>query len=89
MLLFPPHLAKESSKFASLGEIQGPEGLLSQFLQDFGPALLEKYRPRAIVVLSAHYETEGGGVVTDYGEENPLLYDCESLAHLPETFSTM
>ncbi|GAA6014344.1 hypothetical protein JCM11491_005049 [Sporobolomyces phaffii] len=75
MLILPPHLAKDTPMLATLGEIQGPDGLLSQFLQDFGPTLLEKYRPRAIVVLSAHYETDGGGVVTDYGDENPLLHD--------------
>ncbi|GAA5951978.1 hypothetical protein JCM3765_005158 [Sporobolomyces pararoseus] len=75
MLLFPPHLAKDNPMLSTIGEIQGPGGLLCQFLEDLGPALLEKYNPRAIVVLSAHYETEGGGVVTDYGDENPLLYD--------------
>lgn len=45
------------------------------FLKDLGPLLMEKYTPRAIVVLSAHWETEGGGVVTDYGDKNPLLFD--------------
>ncbi|GAA5834448.1 hypothetical protein JCM5353_003856 [Sporobolomyces roseus] len=75
MLLLPPHLAKDSPMLETLGEIQGPDGLLSQFLQDLGPALMEKYRPEAIVVLSAHFETDGGGRVSDYGEENPLLYD--------------
>ena len=78
MLLLPPHLAKDSPMLETLGEIQGPDGLLSQFLQDLGPVLMEKYRPKAIVVLSAHFETQGGGRVTDYGDQNPLLYDCES-----------
>lgn len=63
---------------STIGKVQGPGGLLCQFLEDFGPVLMEKYKPRAVVVLSAHYETRGGGVVTDYGDENPLLYDCES-----------
>jgi len=40
-------------------EYQGPEGPLAKFLKDFGPALLEKYKPKAIVVFSAHWETMG------------------------------
>lgn len=88
MLLFPPHLAKGNAMLETLGETQGPNGLLAQFLQDFGPTMMQKYKPRAIVVLSAHYETEGGGVVTDYGDENPLLYDCELPCSLPSRCST-
>lgn len=45
------------------------------FLKDFGPALLEKYKPKGIVVFSAHWETEKTRLVTDYGDENPLLMD--------------
>ncbi|KAK7440216.1 hypothetical protein VKT23_017158 [Stygiomarasmius scandens] len=56
-------------------EYQGPEGPLAKFMKDFGPALLEKYKPKAIVVFSAHWETMGERLVTDYGDENPLLYD--------------
>ena len=37
----------------------GPTGPLATFLRDFGPAVLEKYRPRAIVVFSAHWDTLG------------------------------
>ena len=78
MLLYPPHLVESNPMISTIGRVQGPGGLLCQFLEDFGPVLMEKYKPRAVVVLSAHYETRGGGVVTDYGDENPLLYDCES-----------
>ncbi|KAF8522143.1 Extradiol aromatic ring-opening dioxygenase [Hysterangium stoloniferum] len=53
----------------------GPNGPLANFLKDFGPVLLEKYRPKAIVVFSAHWETSGERLVTDYGDENPLLMD--------------
>ncbi|KAF7796874.1 hypothetical protein EIP86_008059 [Pleurotus ostreatoroseus] len=53
----------------------GPKGPLASFLKDFGPALLAKYKPKAIVVFSAHWETNGERLVTDYGDENPLLYD--------------
>ncbi|EIN07687.1 Extradiol ring-cleavage dioxygenase class III enzyme subunit B [Punctularia strigosozonata HHB-11173 SS5] len=56
-------------------DAMGPAGPLAAFLRDFGPALLKKYNPRAIVVFSAHWETAGERVVTDYGDENPLLYD--------------
>jgi len=53
----------------------GPSGPLASFLSDFGPALLQKYRPKGIVVFSAHWETVGERLVTDYGDENPLLMD--------------
>ncbi|KAF7297210.1 LigB domain-containing protein [Mycena indigotica] len=53
----------------------GPNGPLATFLRDFGPALLEKYNPKAIVVFSAHWETDNVRLVTDYAAENPLLMD--------------
>lgn len=71
----------------------GPKGPLATFLRDFGPALISTYKPKAIVVFSAHWETNGErlgplnfayhvsyftkaqSAVTDYGDENPLLYD--------------
>ncbi|KXN90504.1 4,5-DOPA dioxygenase extradiol-like protein [Leucoagaricus sp. SymC.cos] len=54
---------------------QGPGGSLATFLREFGPMLLEKYKPRGIVVFSAHWETLGERLVTDYGENQPLLMD--------------
>jgi len=57
------------------GAPMGKNGPLSQFLQDFGRILVEKYSPKAIVVFSAHWDTEGTRLVTDYGDENPLYYD--------------
>lgn len=62
---------------ASVAEIQGPTGTLATFLRELGPVLLDKYQLKAIVVFSAHWETTGETLVTDYGAENPLLYDCE------------
>ncbi|KAA1474852.1 Extradiol ring-cleavage dioxygenase class III enzyme subunit B [Dentipellis sp. KUC8613] len=53
----------------------GPGSSLAHFLTDFGPTLLEKYKPKGIVVFSAHWETRGERLVTDYGDENPLLMD--------------
>ncbi|GAA6064245.1 hypothetical protein JCM10212_005997 [Sporobolomyces blumeae] len=76
MLIMPPHLVEMSSRLSALADIQGPTGLLANFLRDLGPFVLERYKPKAVVVLSAHWETAGsGGTVTDYGAENPLLYD--------------
>lgn len=34
-------------------------GALYRFLGDFGKTLVEKYKPKAIVVFSAHWETDG------------------------------
>ncbi|KIK63692.1 hypothetical protein GYMLUDRAFT_162506 [Collybiopsis luxurians FD-317 M1] len=61
-----------------------PNGPLAEFLRDFGPTLLEKYKPKAILVFSAHFETEGETLVTDYGDENPLLMDYYNFP--PETY---
>ncbi|KII88713.1 hypothetical protein PLICRDRAFT_41929 [Plicaturopsis crispa FD-325 SS-3] len=56
-------------------ESMGPQGPLGTFLRDFGPKLLEKYKPKGIVVFSAHWESDGETLVSDYGAENPLLMD--------------
>ncbi|KAJ7223125.1 Extradiol ring-cleavage dioxygenase, class III enzyme, subunit B [Mycena pura] len=59
----------------------GSGGPLSAFLKEFGPALLNKYQPKGIVVFSAHWDTSGERLgprpraMTDYGDENPLLMD--------------
>jgi aromatic ring-opening dioxygenase catalytic subunit (LigB family) len=54
MLIWPESVpAPDSEMFA----YAGPKGPLANFLRDFGPALLEKYKPKAIVVFSAHWET--------------------------------
>ena len=53
MLIWPEELRSSSG---SLGKF-GPDGTLAQFLQDFGKTLLSKYKPRAVAVFSAHWET--------------------------------
>jgi 4,5-DOPA dioxygenase extradiol len=58
-----------------MGKYQGKGGPLHEFLKDFGPTLLKKYNPKGIIVFSAHWETEDERQVTDYGDENPLLFD--------------
>jgi len=72
MLAFHPDAAKAMGEFASY---QGPTGALAKFLKAFGPALLKKYTPKAIVVFSAHWETRNERLVTDYGDDQPLLMD--------------
>ena len=34
-------------------------GALPRFLKDFGESLVKKYKPKAIVVFSAHWDTDG------------------------------
>lgn len=42
----------------ALESLKGPRLLLAAFLSDFGPALLQKYKPKTIVIFSAHWETD-------------------------------
>ncbi|KAJ6547114.1 Extradiol ring-cleavage dioxygenase class III enzyme subunit B [Mycena capillaripes] len=72
MLAHLPNTARFGGSVAAWG---GPKGPLAAFLKDFGPALLKKYQPKGIVVFSAHWETNNERLVTDYGDENPLLMD--------------
>ncbi|KAJ2931446.1 hypothetical protein H1R20_g5698, partial [Candolleomyces eurysporus] len=72
MLAFPKKMA--DSFGGEFGAYMGPSGPLAQFLAEFGPALLEKYKPKGIVVFSAHWETTEERLVSDYAE-NPLLMD--------------
>lgn len=71
VLVFPAHQAAAMGPMAAY---QGPGGVLYTFLKEFGPTLLEKYKPKGIVVFSAHWETHSTRLVTDY-KENPLLMD--------------
>ncbi|KAI0374738.1 Extradiol ring-cleavage dioxygenase class III enzyme subunit B [Pilatotrama ljubarskyi] len=72
MLAFPED---EAERMGDVMRNNGPKGALAAFLKDFGPTLLSKYKPKGIVVFSAHWETLGERLVTDYGDENPLLMD--------------
>ncbi|KAI0273820.1 Extradiol ring-cleavage dioxygenase, class III enzyme, subunit B [Gloeopeniophorella convolvens] len=75
MLTFSANTAGLDPRMRPLLDRLGSEGALANFLRDFGPALLDKYQPKGIVVFSAHWETDGEQLVTDYGDENPLLMD--------------
>lgn len=57
-LAFPKDAIVPGPMGALLG-YAGPSGPLATFLGDFGPALLKKYKPKGIVVFSAHWETMG------------------------------
>lgn len=57
MLITPD--SDSRSPMQSVMKFAGPTGPLATFLQDFGPTLLKKYNPRAIVVFSAHWDTTG------------------------------
>jgi aromatic ring-opening dioxygenase catalytic subunit (LigB family) len=57
MLALPESESAGRSK-ASL-DAMGPTGYLASFLKDFGPTLLKKYKPKGIIVFSAHWETSG------------------------------
>ncbi|KAG7086667.1 hypothetical protein E1B28_002607 [Marasmius oreades] len=74
-MLAYPNSSTTTSARAGIQAWQGPTGPLANFLRDFGPTLLKKYNPKGIVVFSAHWETLGERLVTDYGDENPLLMD--------------
>ena len=52
MLLREP---EKTGRLASMTS-QASKGPLARFLGVFGPALLEKYKPKGIVVFSAHWE---------------------------------
>ncbi|KAA1094776.1 hypothetical protein PGT21_029640 [Puccinia graminis f. sp. tritici] len=70
-----PSVVFQSESAARRG-LQSVGGPLHNFLKDFGPALMEKYRPKGIVVFSAHWESPSKEIkVTDYGDDQPLLYD--------------
>ncbi|KAJ7702366.1 Extradiol ring-cleavage dioxygenase class III enzyme subunit B [Mycena rosella] len=70
-----PILEFPASNDGGVMQWAGSAGPLAKFLKDFGPALLKKYQPKGIVVFSAHWETTAERLVTDYDDENPLLFD--------------
>jgi len=59
MLIWPKEQRPSSGSLDGVWDKFGPDGTLAQFLQDFGKTLLSKYKPRAIAVFSAHWETNG------------------------------
>jgi len=68
-------IVSQTARMSLTNDLSGPDSTLARFLKDFGPALLDKYKPKGILVFSAHWETNREIQVTDYGDENPLLMD--------------
>ena len=56
---------------------RGRDGPLANFLRDFGPLLLEKYKPKGIAVFSAHWETNGERL----GESKALGFNMNGYAN--------
>jgi len=71
LLLYPKD---QPNKFFDLSPIGGPDGPNAAFLKDFGKFLLDRYKPKGIVVFSAHWETDGEIEVMSYND-NHLFYD--------------
>jgi hypothetical protein len=59
----------------------GPTGAHAQFLRDFGPALLEKYKPKGIVVFSAHWDAPGDRLGLYFGSMNMSVLADLSCSH--------
>ncbi len=57
--------------------VGGPTGPHARFLEVFGKHILETYKPRAIVVFSAHFESDPIQILDNTHEfqANNLLYD--------------
>lgn len=83
-----PMLAMPSNASSGFGRIlkhAGSNGPLANFLRDFGPALLEKYKPKGIVVFSAHWDTYGSRL-GQYPLPQPInLATIQLIAFLPVT----
>ena len=52
-----PFWEKDMESSRPMPESLGPNSPVVHFLKDFGPLLLEKYKPKGIVVFSAHFES--------------------------------
>jgi aromatic ring-opening dioxygenase catalytic subunit (LigB family) len=57
MLAFAEGISTSGSD--ELLDSMGPKSKLASFLSDLGPTLVRKYKPKGIVVFSAHWETDG------------------------------
>jgi aromatic ring-opening dioxygenase catalytic subunit (LigB family) len=76
MLIWPKHLLNElNPRISNMMDTSGPNGPIANFLKALGPFLLQRYKPKAILVFSAHWETQGHIEVMNNDEKNELLYD--------------
>ncbi|CCG81994.1 4,5-DOPA dioxygenase extradiol-like protein [Taphrina deformans PYCC 5710] len=80
-----PALMKESGRSISPDFPGAHDGPHADFLRAFGPYLLRTYAPKAIVVISAHWETEKGDPIqiaqnTEAWQTENLYYDYYGFA---------
>lgn len=59
IITFPSDPPNLNPQVRALLQHGGKESPVANFLRDFGPALLAKYKPKGILVFSAHWEAEG------------------------------
>ena len=74
ILTFSSDPANQNPQIRALLQHGGKDSPVANFLRDFGPALLAKYKPKGILVFSAHWETEGeqlGGCTLRHTGVNP------------------
>lgn len=76
MLIRPKHLLNSlDSRMSAMMRTMGPDSSHANFLKALGPFLLQRYKPKALLVFSAHWETQGHIAVMDNEQKNELLYD--------------
>lgn len=63
-----------------LTKTRGPRSALGSFLKDFGPQLLEKYHPKAIVIFSAHWESDGQALGLSSSPQSWNLLSSDTLS---------
>jgi len=59
MLQWPDTIPPPRARSTVMYDHVGPNGPLANFLKDFGPAIMQKFKPKGILVFSAHWETDG------------------------------
>eukprot|EP00842_Homolaphlyctis_polyrhiza_P000161 jgi/Hompol1/1145/HPOL_004646-RA len=64
-----------SSEPQSPTDVGGPNGRHVAFLKELGPYIINELKPKAIVVFSAHWETNRKVQVMSYSGKNELYYD--------------
>ena len=57
ILQWPDSVSPPGGPMNAMYQYGGPKGPLAKFLKDFGKTLLTKYKPKGILVFSAHWET--------------------------------
>ncbi|EEB08092.2 aromatic ring-opening dioxygenase [Schizosaccharomyces japonicus yFS275] len=74
-MIAAPFLLLKDDGIDMVGREFQKDGEHYMFLQKLGPFLLERFRPKAIIVFSAHYETRNLVHVFSRDAPNKLFYD--------------